>query len=563
MKTKTKFYTFILIIGSLLNGNANAENWLKSEQEKMIEKIITEIFVSGNEYDFLTASGGAQVSYIQDYGLIIQTPTYHISSSYFFSQKGGGRYGLREGNSNSDKLNIDSLEDLRNEMVKNLMQKFIIDYGNLAREVKEGEKIYLYYNQQKAGAPNVFNLRGGQSTTIWPKNKENNENLTISAEVAKGDITQYKSGNIDKNSLLKRISVSEKTDEASNKLEYKVLSTVFESAVEEQMKSDLLKTKGNVSYQVMDGFGVIYYVKINTPFMFNFMPQLEMIMPEIRTDGNKIIIKNRGEDEETIMVYDKISEDIRGVATRSEPKAKLGISISNLNSNLNQQLNLSGEDGVYVMGVFRNSAAEAGGIEKSDVIIEIDGDEVASVDELKDKMNEFDLEDKFTVKVVRDGKIEKFKIDLQESKQALQMQERQFAQEHALKTQKEAMKEAKRAQKEAQEQIMEAQQQVIEAQQQIEERRVLNGEQRTEQMQEAMTQLLEKLREYMVEYGTTLPAMDKDDVLMVEVFLQDCQYCEMPKSTTLMIKNEVLQKYESRQMSKEDAIAQVSITSED
>ncbi len=558
---KTKFYTIIILLGIWWMSPAHAENLLKSEQEKMIEKIITEIFVSGNQHDFLTASrGGAQASYIDGYGLVVQTPTYHISSSYFFSQNENVVYRLRE-NSNASNLNMDSLEDLRNEMVKDLMQKFIVDYGNLAREVKENEKIYLYYNQQKSGAANVL------ANSVWPKIEENNKNLIISAEVAKADIAQYKSGKIDKQELLNRLSMSEKTDEAINKLEYKVLSTVFESAVEEQMKSNQFRNKGNVSYQVMDGFGVIYYVKINTPFMFNFMPRVEMMIPEISADGNKIVIRNRKNDKQTIMVYDKVMENIRGLDGNEgnfnrEPRGILGVQIANL-EDFEMRKKIPGEKGVLVVRVNENSPAEKAGIKNRDVIVQIDKEDIGNVDGLVSKLRQYEPGDEVKVAFYREGKMKTVPVKLQDI--TVDFEQEQMKAEEIQK----AAEMAQRSVEQNQEAIGHAQKAIERAQESLQKsqmamRQEYNGdEQRKEEMQEAMAELLEKLREYMVEYGITLPDMDKDDVLMVEVSLLDCHYCKMPKSTTLMVKNDVLQKYESRQMSKEDAIAQVSIASED
>lgn len=556
---KTKIY--ILILATLLTESfAQAENLIKSEQEKIIEKIVTEIFVSGNQYDFLTVSrSNTRASYIDGYGLIIQTPTYHISSSVYFPS-GSSRANNQGAYAFSSKsLNTDSLSALRDNMVKELMQKFIIDYSNLARDVKEDEKIYLFYNQKKSRAPGFVGLRNDANVAVWTSESKEKTNRIISAEVKKDDVSQYKAGKIDKNALIKRISMNERLSDAGEKLEYKVLSTVFESAVETQFDNDFMGPRSGVSYQVLDGFGVIYYVKINTPFMFNFMPRLEVMMPEIRSEGNKLIIKNRNNGEENVMVFDKLTEDVRGidddrVHVLRAPRGMLGVKIQEVNEDLQIRKELPSDEGVYVVEVNKNSAADEAGIRPGDVILQIEDTKVNQVDGLIRTIRKFNPGDEIEVTYYRDGQVSTVPVKLQVNQEQVEM----------------IVEKAQRMAEENQRAIEKAQQEVEEKQKEIEEaqRSALSvqgygsSDQQKLEMKAALTELLQTLREYMVEYGSTLPNLDEDDVLMVEFSLEDCHFCEMPKTTTLMVKNDVLQKYDNRQISKEDAVAQVTVSSE-
>ncbi|MFW5760226.1 MAG: PDZ domain-containing protein [Cyclobacteriaceae bacterium] len=570
-----KIKLYILILAALFSGSfTRAGSLIKSEQEKIIEKIVTEIFVSGNKYDFLTVSrGNTQASYIEGYGLIIQTPTYHISSSAYFSSDGARASNQRAYAFSTNSLNIDSLSALRDEMVKELMQKFIVDYSNLAREVKENEKIYLFYNQQKTGAPGFIGLRSESNVAVWTgaENTEKGKKI-ISAEVEKDDLNQYKAGKIDKNTLVKRISMKEKISDASEKLEYKVLSTVFESALEEQFENDFMGPQSGVSYQVLGGFGVIYYIKVGTPFMFNFMPRLEMMIPEIRSDGNQLIIKNRRDNQETVIVYDKMLENIRGLDfeeldIEGAPRGFLGVQIANV-EDLEMRKKIPDEKGVLVVVVNDNSPAENAGIEKGDVIVQIEKEKIENVEDLIRTIKKYSPGDKVKVSYYRNGKVKTVPVQLKMNEEQVEVMVEK-AQRLVEENQK-AIEEAQRAAEEVQREVEENQREVEEYQEEMEETQkeleVLGygnrSEKQKEEMQEALTDLLQTLREYMVEYGSTLPNLDQDDVLMVEFSLEDCHFCDMPKTTTLMVKNEVLQKYDNRQISKEDAVAQVSVSSE-
>jgi len=81
----------------------------------------------------------------------------------------------------------------------------------------------------------------------------------------------------------------------------------------------------------------------------------------------------------------------------------LGVYMQALSSEIRDGLDLKVESGVLISGVEEGSPAEKGGIEDGDVVVEFNGAEVASPDELRDLVRETKPGDKAEVVVIRDG----------------------------------------------------------------------------------------------------------------------------------------------------------------
>ena len=70
--------------------------------------------------------------------------------------------------------------------------------------------------------------------------------------------------------------------------------------------------------------------------------------------------------------------------------------------------------GIYVKSVEDFSAAELAGIKVGDVIIEADGKQISTMDELTEIKNSKSIGDKLDMKLVRDGKEKTVTVTLKE-----------------------------------------------------------------------------------------------------------------------------------------------------
>lgn len=90
----------------------------------------------------------------------------------------------------------------------------------------------------------------------------------------------------------------------------------------------------------------------------------------------------------------------------------LGVTIRTLDDETAKNLGMDGPQGVYVDGVNKGSAGEAGGLKSKDVILKINGFPVASSPELQEQVAKYRPGDKISVEYLRDGKIQTTSVQL-------------------------------------------------------------------------------------------------------------------------------------------------------
>jgi S1-C subfamily serine protease len=92
--------------------------------------------------------------------------------------------------------------------------------------------------------------------------------------------------------------------------------------------------------------------------------------------------------------------------------AMLGITMQELTDELREGLDIKADGGVLVSSVIEGSAAEKAGIEEGDIIVEFDGKEVDSPEDLRKMIGDREVGDEVKVKLVRDGKSKTFDVAL-------------------------------------------------------------------------------------------------------------------------------------------------------
>ena len=93
-------------------------------------------------------------------------------------------------------------------------------------------------------------------------------------------------------------------------------------------------------------------------------------------------------------------------------RALLGVSISDVNSEIAQRLNLSEIDGVYVAAVQKDGPAQKAGIQEGDVIREVNLNPVHNSAALQEQVNRLRPGEKAVVTVVRDGRQHEIIVEL-------------------------------------------------------------------------------------------------------------------------------------------------------
>ena len=130
-------------------------------------------------------------------------------------------------------------------------KNFLADYGDMISQLKPEEKVIITNRGEE--------FEGGFFYQ-WGQNADLRRSL-ISVEAKRDDISQLKQGKITRDQFFSRLTIvnTESADKLDPDLE--VLSSMFSRLYRE----DLSKTyyvQGNVSYEKLKDFGVIYYMKV-------------------------------------------------------------------------------------------------------------------------------------------------------------------------------------------------------------------------------------------------------------------------------------------------------------
>ena len=114
-----------------------------------------------------------------------------------------------------------------------------------------------------------------------------------------------------------------------------------------------------------------------------------------------------------VTIVKKVVSDLKEFGTVQ--RALLGVNIQDVDAKLAEDLKMDKPEGVYVVNVNKESAAEEAGIKEKDVIVKVNDTPVEKVSELQEQISRFSPGDKVTVWVKRDGKLKKFLVELKNS----------------------------------------------------------------------------------------------------------------------------------------------------
>lgn len=109
-------------------------------------------------------------------------------------------------------------------------------------------------------------------------------------------------------------------------------------------------------------------------------------------------------------IVKKVIEDL--LEYGNVQRAFIGVNISDVTPRIEKEMNINRSNGVYVQSVTEDGAAEDAGIKSGDVIIAVDGHNVAKSSELQEYIGRKRPGDKVTVTVDRDGDTKDFEVEL-------------------------------------------------------------------------------------------------------------------------------------------------------
>lgn len=98
-------------------------------------------------------------------------------------------------------------------------------------------------------------------------------------------------------------------------------------------------------------------------------------------------------------------------------RARLGITMQEIDQKKADELKLSSKDGVYVVEVTNGSAADKAGLKEGDVIVAIDGTSVKGASSVQEKIGSYRPGDTANIKYIRDGKTRTATVRFAEAKE--------------------------------------------------------------------------------------------------------------------------------------------------
>ena len=88
----------------------------------------------------------------------------------------------------------------------------------------------------------------------------------------------------------------------------------------------------------------------------------------------------------------------------SVKRAMLGITMQPIDDKIAEELKLSSRNGVYIVEVLKNSAADKAGLKKGDVLVAVDSVKIITPSSVQEVVSRFSPGDKAEITVLRDGK---------------------------------------------------------------------------------------------------------------------------------------------------------------
>lgn len=186
------------------------------------------------------------------------------------------------------KSNRDSLRTVYYEKVIAASKDFLADYGDLFSQLPANEKI-------------LITNRGEGMYHYWDRKSQ--KRMMVTVEALRGDITAAKEGKITRKQLMDKIRVvnTESTDEVATDLE------LLSSIISRLYRSDLSKSyylDGNIYYERLKSFGVIYYMEVVSSTEFE---RDRFRMPTV---GEKELTKPE-RDKKVIELYPTFEKDLK------------------------------------------------------------------------------------------------------------------------------------------------------------------------------------------------------------------------------------------------------------
>jgi hypothetical protein len=195
-------------------------------------------------------------------------------------------YELKEQTRERRRMVADSVRDAYNQKVVKATKDFIVDYGDFISQLGPNERI-------------VVTNQGENRSWYFKDNKRTH----ISVEGSKADITAFKQGKITRDQALTKLKVVNTETVEVKEPDMELLESIFSRLYREDL-SQTYFAQGNVYYERLKDYGVIYYMDVASSYRDDFNHHR---MPTVGLED----IDEKTRDKKVVELYPKFEQELK------------------------------------------------------------------------------------------------------------------------------------------------------------------------------------------------------------------------------------------------------------
>jgi serine protease Do len=148
-------------------------------------------------------------------------------------------------------------------------------------------------------------------------------------------------------------------------------------------------------------------------------------------DEVKLLIVRDGKEKSISVILGKVpKDDLQVLEYFPEDKkfkayshsfssfgGRIGVKVQDLNEQLGEYFGVKGGEGALITEADEDGPAYEAGLRAGDVIVEVDGEKIDDVDELRDEISDKDEGDKVEINVIRDRQPKKFTVEIEKGEE--------------------------------------------------------------------------------------------------------------------------------------------------
>ena len=296
--------------------SAQDSDYIRMEQDlKMMKKVLAELFRTGNpDTRTLTVrTRNTDAQYIQGFGIVMHTPLFYTNGRNTFSISGRthsnqnilvwpdkdnhntqGQVRVIQGKAKApkseedhdDSIEYDEYDDGRmsqeeiDEKKIDLMTYFLMNYGDLAKELPKDEKILLVYGPKGNESNNTISI-----ASVWRDEPEEERKgpgtITVSAE--KKDIDRFRRKELSEEDFSDELQISNLHPDNQKRMPFHILGQILQDVVGEHTVRTRWETNNNIerrykiatdlgpkpkiTYEILAGYGAVYQIQMRSSLL--------------------------------------------------------------------------------------------------------------------------------------------------------------------------------------------------------------------------------------------------------------------------------------------------------